>query len=63
MTIKTFVAGLALAGVALSALPASAQSAKLSLAKGETSATLASPMKRPYDDAIAFPARPPSTRS
>ena len=50
MTIRTLLAGLALAGVALSALPASAQTGDLR--RGETVATLSSPLKQPFDDAI-----------
>jgi hypothetical protein len=52
MSIKTLIAGLALAGVALSTVPASAQTAKLELRKGETVATLVNPLKRPFDDAL-----------
>ena len=50
MIIKTLVAGLALASIAFSALPASAQMADLR--KGETAATLSSPLKQPFDDVI-----------
>ena len=50
MTMQTLFAGLAVAAVALSAVPASAQ--MMELRRGETSATLASPLKEPFDDAI-----------
>lgn len=50
MIMKTAFAALALAGVALSAVPASAQSSDLR--KGETYATLSSPLKEPFDDVI-----------